>query len=119
MLQINQIARFWHVPERAGFETLRCDRRARIPRDDNDRHAWVGLTKKGQQLEAINARHVEVEQHEVGPVELEGADTLGRRKRGVHVVPLRKMLLQDGDEVWFIIDDQNAVASATLSSARS
>ena len=56
--------------------------------------------------------------HELWPVELEGTDALGRRKRRLHVVPLRKMLLQNGDEVGLIIHNQNALASATRSLAR-
>ena len=119
MLQIDQIARLWHVAERASFEALCGDRRARIPRDDNDRHARVHLPKKCQELQTINPRHVEVEQHEMWPVELEGANALRRRKRRVHVVPFREMLPQNGDEVGLIIHNQNSLASATCRLARS
>jgi hypothetical protein len=93
---------------------LRClDRRLdrRVPADHDHARRRVDLADALQALESIHARHLHVEEREVGSPLLEGGNAGGRVRLGSHLVPLvLQELAQGGADPLFVVDDQDAVA---------
>jgi hypothetical protein len=77
--------------------------------DHHDDGVRVELLELAQRVEPVEARHLDVHEHEVRPEPLVLGEPLGRARRGAHVIPfVLQQLAERVAHAGLVVDDQDA-----------